>query len=838
MIGAARLLQFRRLRRQPLRAAIACVSVAAGVALAVSIVVVATSINRSYDEFGTGFAGRAALRVVGATPAGLDEGLVSKVEGVSGVATAVPVVQAVTLERRDPGARVPALVLGVDCRAESIFGKLGCNPAALARARDTDPPLVSPAVVRDEWTTLRTSEGRIPLANAVMVKQLGALGGGPVAVFPLTVAQRLFSRVGRLDAIYVVPHRGVDVGALEKRLRSAIGGWNGVLPATAPPPIAKLVVGTFIPLFAVLAVLGLGIGAVLVYDTVTLSMEERRLQLAIVSALGGTRRTLMGGALVEAGALGLAGGLLGVPGGFLLAGPSVRSLNGFTQNLVALPIRVHWSLLPVVGGAAIGVAMSLVGAWIAARRALRIDVSAELSNRGLRAAHAPANLWRRAGITTGCALAGLATCELAQRGGALHAWQPPAAMAGLLLSTLAFTLAVGAWAPLVVRRLKAFDTAPAPIQLALANLVREPGRTGVMVVAVGSAVGMAFMVASFTTSIGHGIRKGITAGTAGRVRVSTLPASNSVNVEARLSPQFLERLRGVPGVAGVDRAAALMLGTSANDIIGVIAFEHPVMSRPLLAGSKDLARFERGDGAMIGAGLARGRHLRPGSTVRLPTATGFVGVRVLGIWQDGDFNGKAVTVPMAFMDRVWGKRSPQEVFVRPQRGVSADELRSRIAGAQLDPDIRVQTPARLAKLVANDVSTQLAAFWAAQRALVAVAFVAVLSTLLLVGVQRRRELATLVAVGMRSGQLGRMVSLEAGIVALVGAILGPLAGVAMFEASRQILPIFIGFHDPFHLDLSAIVLYAPITIAVVLLASVLPAWRASQLEVVPALQYE
>jgi putative ABC transport system permease protein len=178
------------------------------------------------------------------------------------------------------------------------------------------------------------------------------------------------------------------------------------------------------------------------------------------------------------------------------------------------------------------------------------------------------------------------------------------------------------------------------------------------------------------------------------------------------------------------------------------------------------------------------------------------------------------------------------VFVRPQRGVSAEVLQSRILRAGLDPDIGVQTPSQLATSVAHDIKKQLTAFWAAQRALVVVAFVAVLSTLLLVGVQRRRELATLVAVGMRSGQLGRMVVLEAGVVALVGAILGPLAGVGMFEASRQILPIFIGFHDPFHLDLNAILLYAPITVAVVLVASVLPAWRASRVEVIPALQYE
>src|SRR5206468_3394181 len=155
--------------------------------------------------------------------------------------------------------------------------------------------------------------------------------------------------------------------------------------------------------FSILAVLGLGIGAVLVYNTVALSMEERRLQLAIVSALGGTRRTLMAGALAEAGALGLVGGLLGVPGGIVLARPIVGSLARFTENIVALPLRVHVSAVSVLAGAGIGIAMAIVGAALAARKALRLDISAELSNRELRAEHATRRLVVRALVTTALA---------------------------------------------------------------------------------------------------------------------------------------------------------------------------------------------------------------------------------------------------------------------------------------------------------------------------------------------------------------------------------------------------------------------------------------------------
>jgi putative ABC transport system permease protein len=122
--------------------------------------------------------------------------------------------------------------------------------------------------------------------------------------------------------------------------------------------------------------------------------------------------------------------------------------------------------------------------------------------------------------------------------------------------------------------------------------------------------------------------------------------------------------------------------------------------------------------------------------------------------------------------------------------------------------------------------------------MLAVAFVAALSTLLLIGAQRRRELGQLAAIGMKPAELARMTLTETAIVAAVGALLGAIASLAMLTALREVVPILVGFREPFRLDLTALAVYIPVTLAVVLAAAALPAWRTSRLQVLEALQYE
>ena len=849
---AARLLNLRRIRQQPLRAVLAILSVAGGVALGVSVLVVTASVRHSYAAFGRALGGPAQLRVVGATArGGLDESIVGKVDRTPGVAAAVPVIQAVTLAEtssRGPvraGAasvsQTPIVALGVDCSIEAFAGPFGCSPDAIASAPDNAPPFVSARLAHQVGPdgAIRTDAGRVPIRGAPIVDRLDALNRGGVAIFPLPVAQRLFDRPGRLDVIYVKPAPGTDLGALRHRLQAAVGGWNGVLTSTDPPPGATVVLAGFLPVFSMLAIFGIGIAAVLVYDTVALTVEERRRDLAVVAALGGKPRTVIGGVVSEAAVLGLVGGLLGGVGAVLLARSILVGLSDFSARAVGVSLTVHANATVFVAGAALGVILAAVAAWWPARRAMRMDVAAELSNREARDEAAPALRLRRALLVTAIGAAAVGLCWVAQRDGALQKWQPPVAETAMGIAATAFTVAAGMFAPVLLAVvLRWRRRASAAQRLGLANLVREPTRTGTMAAAVATPVAIALIIGSFITSIHDGVTDNVTRGVAGYVRASTLPVNNTVNLDAAPSPALASELARVPGVESVNRNAYLLTGHETGKLIGVKAFQNQ-WSFPfaVFRGTKDRARFERGE-VLIGTGLARRLSLRPGSSLRLDTPTGYRFVTVQGIWDDGDFAANSVTMPFSMMESFYGVQPTQDLLLKVAPGTTPEEVVDGVYAAHLDPALRAQDPATLARMISDSIKGSFNSFWAIQRALLLVAFVAVLATLLLVAVQRRRELALLAAVGMRPSELGRMVVFEALAVGAVGIVAGTVFAVATYAAMNLALPVFIGFHDPFRISPSAIPAAALVVLVVIVAAAALPAWRTARVEVVENLQYE
>ena len=836
-----RILALRRLRQQPLRALIASISVAAGVALAISLVIVVASVNTSVRDHGRALAGPTPLRVIGATSrGGLDERITEKVASTDGVAAAVPLVQAVTLAEDAEHHTTPILAFGVDCRIEAIVGPFGCHDDTFgATAGEGTPPFVSPSLAQSLGAggVLRTDVGSLSLDGAPTVPGLANLNGGRAVVMPIARAQALFARPGQLDVIYVRPKPGTDLAALQHRLEEAAGPVNGVLTTDDPPPVVGVLLIQFIPLFSLLAILGLAIGAVLVYNTVSLSVEERRRQLAIVGALGGTRRVIVGGTLVEAGVLGLVGGLLGAFGGIVVAGPITSSLSTFTERAAGIKLAVHAAPSTFVQSAILGLAVGLFAAWRPARRASRLDIAAELSNRDLRDESSVKSTARRAVLFATLTVIGLDGCAIAQNNGALENWQAALAPLAYVVAVAFCTLLCAALAPLVLGAIgRRIVGSRAPGRLALANLTREPGRTGVMAVALGMAVGVAFITASYSVAVRQTITDSLTKNLHG-VSVSSLEPNNTFNIDAKLAPSTIDAIAKLPDVGEVKRGAGVVVGHDANQLIGVSAFEDPFLNGEILNGSKDRARFDAGE-VLIGQGLARRRNLRAGDTVSLDTPTGSVDLKVLGVQLDGDFGGFNVLMAYPLMERLYGPQPSGFINVSPKPGVSYEHLAAEIRAANIDPDLRIQTATQLAKDISKGVENQLSSFWALQRALMATAFVAVLTTLLLVGVQRRRELGLLAAVGMQPKELARMVMVEAVLVAVVGSIVGVLVALPMYGGLLLIAPVLIGFKEPFVVDPSTALIYSVVAVVVALLGAAWPAWRTSKIEVLSALQYE
>ena len=115
----------------------------------------------------------------------------------------------------------------------------------------------------------------------------------------------------------------------------------------------------------------------------------------------------------------------------------------------------------------------------------------------------------------------------------------------------------------------------------------------------------------------------------------------------------------------------------------------------------------------------------------------------------------------------------------------------------MDPDVTVRTGTQAANALADEIAVQAAPFWTLQRMLLFVALVGTLSTLLLVGVQRRRELGVLGAVGFSPLALGRMTLSEALAAGLAGAVLGAIGSLAGFEMLRNAAAVSVGVRPPF-----------------------------------------
>jgi putative ABC transport system permease protein len=290
-------------------------------------------------------------------------------------------------------------------------------------------------------------------------------------------------------------------------------------------------------------------------------------------------------------------------------------------------------------------------------------------------------------------------------------------------------------------------------------------------------------------------------------------------------------------VAAVSRNVFVGAQTTSGESLSFSANDEPPFAARVLRGDAGPEVFGRGE-VLVGAGLARQLRLKPGATLDVSTPTGVGTVTVGAIWDDLNNNGRTVTAPIDMVTALFGPQPAEGVTVRPALGVPLDELAGRILAAGLDPHLEVRLPDEIAASVASDVTSQLDPFWILQRVLLAVAFTAVLSTLLLAGIQRRREMGVLAAVGATPRDLGLMTLVEGGAIGAVGGLLGAIVSVPLLAGIANEGVFLVGRRLPVGYDPVPTVAYLLLGLVVVVAGSIVPAMRSARVPVLDALSYE
>ncbi|HEX7643333.1 MAG TPA: FtsX-like permease family protein [Burkholderiaceae bacterium] len=363
-------------RAHPLRAILALVAIAIGVALGFAVDLINGAAFNEFTAAVKSIAGQADLQVRG-IEAGFDENLFPPLAQRPGVQAASPVLE---INAAIPGRHESLTVEGIDVfRAAAIAPDLIGVPAT-GHPFDTladDAIFLSTAAMESlhvkpgDTLTLLSGTRTVPLHVAGGL--VHARAGQRIAVMDIGAAQWRFQKLGQLTRIDLKLAPGVNRAAFKAALTQELAGRCIVSETQDSETSSANLSRAYRVNLDVLALVALFTGAFLVFSTQALSVIRRRQQFAFLRVMGLTRRKLIAQILCEGALLGVIGALLGIALGYAMA---VTALHVFGGDLgggyfsgVQPSAQFDWpaAALFFTLGSLIALAGSFGPAWEAAR---------------------------------------------------------------------------------------------------------------------------------------------------------------------------------------------------------------------------------------------------------------------------------------------------------------------------------------------------------------------------------------------------------------------------------------------------------------------------------------
>jgi len=792
----------------------------------VAILGIFGSITGSVNRLTDGIAGVAALEVSGITDAGFPDTITADVAAVPGVAAAVPMIR--TSLSTTSG---PILLFGADANIAALGGALKDAVAQQQLAAPSPVPngvRVGPGIGRRKGDTFQLGSATVTVTDVLGGKQLADLNGGHYVLAPLALAQNVAARQGQLDSILITTKPGADLAQVRSAVTAAVNGRAIV----ADPSMRAARAGDGVKMMNYMALMGVGValvvGAFLVYTTVTMAITQRRPVISMLRAIGGRRTTIVRDMLAEAAILGVIGGAVGSGLGILMGRLAIGRLPpAITQGVEA---RIEYWLPSYAIPAAVMVTAltSVVASAMAARQVYKVSPIEALAPVGVSAAdRVPRWLRIVCGVGAVAVLAASILVVLNQHGGLAFA-----AMNAVFCAEIALGFALTA--PIVnatAATARVFGSVGA---LAAATIERAPRRVWATAMTVLIAVLTTIVITGTNTDMIRSARGILSSAADVDVWVSANPP-DSYPTDAL--PQGLsEKVAAVPGVARVTEGAfgfAVVGGTR----VMLDGFS-PGTADPLYHALDQQIRGEvlAGRGVVLSQNLGKIFHVRAGDQLRMQTPHGVQQTTVLAVVPY--FSTVIGTVGMGLDQmRTWFDRPVTTTLqIAAAPGVDAHRLLTDIRGVVPAPNYVYDGRAELAGLEAPMHQSMFIAN-AVWIIVVFVAAVALLNTLTLSVLERRRELGVLRAMGSSRRFALQMVLAEAAGIGVVGGVLGLVFGLTDQWLFSLVSADMMNFQVSFRPSPMALV-FTIGAVAISLLGSVPPARRAARLNIIEAVSVE
>ncbi|MEU6576225.1 FtsX-like permease family protein [Streptomyces sp. NPDC046805] len=664
--------------------------------------------------------------------------------------------------------------------------------------------------------------------------------GAAIVYFDTATAQReLLGATGRFTALHVTAAAGVSDARLQRNVAHTLGaGSYTVQTAKENADANREDVGSFMDVikYAMLGFSGIAflVGIFLIINTFSMLVAQRTREIGLMRAIGSSRGQVNRTVLAEATLLGVVGSVLGVGAGLGIAIGLMKLMSAAGMNLSTDDLTVK-ATTPLFG-MLLGIVVTILAAYLPARRAGKVSPMAALRDAGT-PADAKAGLVRAViGVILtaagGLALYAAATAHKASDGSLVLG-------VGVVLTLIGFVVVGPLLASGVVRVISAvLLRAFGPVgRLAERNALRNPRRTG----ATGAALMIGLALVASLSVVGSSMVASATSELDRSVGADFIVLGNQ-----RIVPQAERAMERTPGLAHVTRYkqldATLTSPDGRRDDSGLTAADPSYaqdLRRPTTAGT--LADAYGTDAMSVGSDYAKKHGVHVGDTLSVAFKGGRTArLEVAAITDDStSIDQGARYTSLATMKKYLpaGKVPTNTImFAKAEDGHEKQAYAALKKAMEPYPQYQVRDQTDYKQELKDQVGRLLNMVYGLLALAIIVAVLGVVNTLALSVVERTREIGLMRAIGLSRRQLRRMIRMESVVIALFGALLGLGLGMGWGATAQKLLALEgLGVLDIPWPTITGVFIGSAF---VGLFAALVPAFRAGRMNVLNAIASE
>ena len=811
----------RPLFREPLRTSLTLLAIALGVAVVLAIDLAGTAAAGSFRSSLETLAGDSDLEIV--TAGGVPENVVATLETLPYALRVTPRIEdyAVIAENKQT---LP--LVGLDLVAEAGRGK-GSFP--LAGGDDSWKYLVAKDSVWVGESLGRKSGQTIELVINDQVATYIVRGVFPdsngstsAIVMDISAAQYALRRNGRIDRILVQVPQSPTLDEWQERLRQALPAGMQVRAAGARTYENRRMLAAFRWNLRLLSYIALIVGAFLIYNTISVSVVRRRAEIGIVRALGAGRALVLAAFVGEAACFGFLGGLIALPLGRVMAGGAVHLMGETVEALYvsSRPGAIVLTPVSVLLAVLIGVGVAVASAYAPAREASFVP-PIEAMAQGRREYTTRVQKTRDIWIALALGLAAAAASRSPAIGGKpLFGY-----FAALLLigaSAFAMPALVDAIAVLASRTLRRVLGVEAV--LASRSLSSSLRRTSVLVGALSTAIAMmtavGIMVGSFRETVLLWMADQLPADL--YLRPAGGPAADR---HPTISVELTDKIARLPAVAAIDRLREYEISYEGMPA-GLGSIELNILrsyhNADFLSGRKTnevLAELRDSNAVLVSEPFASKHSLHAGDSITLSLGENRPSFRVADVYYDYSSERGSILMDRNVMLRYLPDPAASNLAIYVAPNARIEDVRAEITRVAAGHRVLMFTNRDLRGEALRIFDRTFAITYALEGIAVLIAVMGVAGALLALVIDRRRELGLLRFLGAASGQIRKLIVIEAGLIGLLANFAGINLGFALsliliYVINKQSFGWTIRFHWPVAVLLGALtVVYAATVVA-------------------------